>query len=150
MSDPRYESVASVPDGLKWKPPNSRPHRDVTVMLSIPGGIYKLIRTRATGEVLYYRLKDIPAATPKEQIDAEPEREKDQRFHTGTFCWFIDGANRWFCCEIVSRENGVIVLRPTTGWDADRLAPWPYNGDLEIKASSPLVPRIRKLKDRAV
>lgn len=149
VTDPNYEQVDTVPDGIRWKPARGAPKHNTVVLVSMFGGLYKLIRDTSTGAVTYYKLKgEPPPATPKEQIDAEPERPKQQRFHTGTFCWFVSDIGAWFCCEVVSRENNSITLRPTTGWDADKKVPWPFDGDLTIHVGSQSFKRIRKLKDR--
>jgi hypothetical protein len=114
------------------------------------GNFYKLVRSRETGEVQYFKLKDTgPEISPAEKIDAEPTKKGQVRYRVGSHCWFVlDG--RWFCCEVVSRPPNRIVLRPVTGWDADRQAPWPHDGALEIsdKPSNSLFQLLRPLKAR--
>lgn len=146
-----YEPIdyALIPAGTKWKP--AAPYTGNTrAFISLFGGQYKLIRDLTTGEVTYYTLKDKgPPATPKEQIDAEPEHPKQQRFRTGVHCWYVDDAGRWFCCLVESRGENSIVLRSITGWDAERLTAWPFgDGPVEISDRSQAFKRIRKLKDR--
>lgn len=149
--DERYEPIAVVPDGLTWKPAPPYTAKNFTVLLSL-GGIYKLVRTRETGAVVYYKLKDDTKATPAAQIDAEPQRKQQQRFHTGSQCWFVDTGSRWYLVEVVRRSDKppAISIKSVTGWDADRTAPWGYGEELEFPASqaNPLFQRLRKLKDR--
>jgi hypothetical protein len=146
-----YEPVTSVPEGLTWKPAmwGGRAANNITAMYSL-GNIYKLVRVRATGAVTYYKLKDDTTATPKEQIDAEPERKKQQRFRVGSQCWFIDTTGHWHLVEVVSREPSRIVIKSVTGWDADREVPWEYGEALEFPTSptNRLFLRLRKLADR--
>ncbi len=145
----QYEQVDSVPEGLKWKPSRGTSKRVVT--LYSLGNVYKLQRVLATGEVSYVKLKDADdKMSPKEQIDTEPEEKKDQRFREGSHCWFVSDAGRWFCCLVEARTGHSIVLRPTTGWDAERLAPWPFGETLEIPSKSQAFKRLRKLKDRQI
>ena len=170
-SKDRYEQVASVPDNLRWKPapwgsrprvPGSRreklPPNSHTVMFSL-GNEYKLVRTRATGEVVYYRLKDIEQKSPAEKIDTEPAKPEQVRYRVGCFCWFVDSDSRWYCCEVVERTGGDratagdahrITLRPVTGWDAERVKEWPYGDLLEFPSlpANPLFQRLRPLKAR--
>lgn len=147
----RYERVDSVPDGLTWKPRKGRPSSAHTTLFSI-GNIYKLVRVRETGDVTYYRLREAfaDAKSPAEQIDAEPVPLKQQRFRAGTFAWFVDTGARWYCVEVVSRDEGRIIIRPTTGWDAERVSEWPYGNELEFPArpNNPLFMRLRKLNAR--
>lgn len=146
-----YEPVASVPEGLRWKPGHGPKSARVTTLFSL-GNIYKLQRDRDTGALWYYKLRDTgPEKSPAESIDAEPTAKKQIRYNVGKHCWLIiDG--RWFCCEVVGRtqEPATITLRPTTGWDAERQTPWPHSETLEFTAqpTNPLFQRLRPLKAR--
>ncbi len=144
-----YEPVATVPDGLRWKPAVGWPPAGKTVLLSF-GNAYRLERTLATGEVQYFKLKDVPEKSPSEKIDAEPVKPSQVRYNTGKLCWLIDTGGRWFLCKVVERTPGRIVLRSETGWDADKQAPWTYGELLEFPAvlTNPLFARLRPLKAR--
>ncbi len=157
-----YDPVApeTVPEGIRWKPatPHTGKRRAYTSMF---GNLYRLVRTLATGEVQYFKLKDADvAATPKEKIDAEPEHKDQVRYRIGCQCWFIETADVWYLVEVVDRvgedrstfgEPKRIVLKSATGWDADRKVQWPYGDLLEFPASpnNPMFARLRPLKDRA-
>ncbi len=136
-------------DTIRWRPKGGKPLSTHTVLYSI-GGVYKLIRTLATGEVAYFKLKDeADAVSPPDKIDAEPAKPAQVRYNVGKHCWLIlDG--RWFCCEVMSRENHTIELRPVTGWDADRTTAWPHGETLAFSSrqSSPLFKQLRPLKAR--
>ncbi len=143
-----YEQIPSPPDGVKWKPGRGPANKIVTVMYSTPGEYYKLIRDRNTGDVVYYKLKDAAAAaTPKEQIDAEPERKKQVRYRENAVCWWVDNG-RWFLVKVVKREPKRITITSVTGWDADRQKEWPEGLELEFPAPGQLFKRLRPLKDR--
>lgn len=86
-------------------------------------------------------------ATPKELLDAEPTRLKQQRFRVGTQCWFVHDT-RWFLCIVESRRRGHLTLRCDTGWDDKHEAPWPWEGPVEISSTSQAFKRVRKLHDR--
>lgn len=152
-----YEPVASVPEGLRWKPAtgSSNSDKNVTVLLSTPGSFYKLIRDRVTGEVVYFKMKDTGAEkSPADKIDTEgPTSQKQVRYRTGGFCWFVDTGSRWYCCEVVERKQDParIVLRPVTGWDAERQVQWSYGDLLEFPAlkNNPVFCRLRPLKARS-
>lgn len=151
-----YEPVASVPEGLTWKP---GPGVTTNVMLYSIGNIYKLVRDRVTGAVQYFKLKDTgPEKSPNEKIDAEPAREAQVRYRVGTMCWFIDEGSHWFLCEVVERtgkdratfgEPQRITIKSVNGRDADKQVEWPY-GLLEFpaKENNPIFARLRPLKAR--
>lgn len=153
-----YEPVASVPDDLKWRGVSGRPSLTHTTLVSVPGALFKLIRDRSTGAVQYFRLKDMgPEMTPKEKLDAEPERKEQVRYRVGTQCWFID-EGRWYLCEVVDRTGYApgtgtekrIVIKSVTGFDADRQKAWAFGELLEFPAleNNRLFQRLRPLKDR--
>lgn len=150
-NDPRYEPVDTVPEGLRWKPAahHGFKHHPETVLLSF-GGAYKLVRSRTTGEVQYFKLRDDTVKSPSEKIDAEPKKQGQDRYNTGKLCWFIDTGSRWFLCKVVERKPSRIVLSSETGWDADKQAAWPYGALLEFPAreNNPLFARLRPLKSR--
>lgn len=151
MSDDLYGPVLTVPDGIRWKPakPASKTH---VVLVSMFGGRYKLARDRSTGEVAYYELKgqDAPR-TPKETIDAEPEKRKQIRYRVGAGCWFVvDG--RWFLCKVIERGQGNCVIASETGWDDERVTQWPYGETLQFSVNRDndgnLFQRLRPLQAR--
>lgn len=76
--------------------------------------------------------------------------KRPKRFVTGTCCWFIDSAGRWFLCRISMRTRGGITLQPETGSDYERLTPWPFPDGLEIKKTSSLIKRLRPLSAHAL
>lgn len=87
--------------------------------------------------------------TPKELIDAEPARPKQQRFRVGAQCWYVSDTGRWFLCVVESRRRGHLTLRCDTGWDDKHEAEWPFGaGPVEISSTSQAFKRVRKLKDR--
>lgn len=145
-----YEPIDGVPEGLRWKPIVGCPNHAFTVMLSIPGNRYKLVRDRSTGAVAYFKLKDEgPPMSPPEVIDAEPEPEKQVRYHVGKLAWLVE-YGRWFLVKIVERKPRRIVIAPESTHDADRLTEWPHGDLLEFPArpSNPLFARLRPLKAR--
>lgn len=153
-----YEPVAEVPEGIKWRPAGGHPSKTHTRLFSTPGGFFRLERDRATGEVRYWRKKDMgPSATPKEKLDAEPTRGYQVRYKVGAHCWFVED-NRWFLVEVVDRLGETpgtgtekrIVLKPVNELDADKERAWPYGELLEFPAypNNPLFLRLRPLKDR--
>ncbi len=157
-NEAKYEQVDVVPEGLTWKPqPGFARDKTLTTLFSL-GNVYKLVRVRDTGAVTYFKLRGAESAcTPAETIDAEPEPLKQQRFHAGSFCWFVIDS-RWFMCEIVERRDDGrnpkrIAIRSRTGWDAERRTPWPHGEDpIEFPAypSNPMFQRLRKLSARPV
>lgn len=148
-----YEPVASVPDGLKWKPAG-KSTRTVT-LVSTPRSLYKIVRYLDSGAVAYYRRVEdekSPANLSDDdhrRINAEPEPTGQVRYNVGKCCWFIH-YGRWFCCEVIARtqDPNTITLRPTTGWNTTRQTPWPYEGDLTFSATSALFKFLRPLKAR--
>lgn len=148
----QYIKVDSVPDGLTWKPGMGRGDAKNTTLMSL-GNLYKLVRSRDTGAVTYYKHKsvDTDAKSPPEKIDAEPKK-KSVRFRQGTRAWFVDTGGRWFMVEIVRRADSParIAIKSVTGFDADRTSPWSYGEELEFPAkhNNPLFMRLRKLSDR--
>ena len=87
-------------------------------------------------------------ATPKEILDAEPARPKQQRFRVGAQCWFVHDT-RWFLCVVESRRRGHLTLRCDTGWDDKHEAEWPFGaGPVEISSTSQAFKRVRKLHER--
>jgi hypothetical protein len=147
--DPRYEPVDTAPEGLKWKPVKGGHAAGYTVLLSF-GGAYKLVRSRTTGDVQYFKLRDDTVKSPAEKIDAEPVKTGQVRYNTGKLCWFIDTGGRWFLCKVVDRPPDRIVLSSETGWDSERQAPWEYGALLEFpdRANNPMMQRLRPLKAR--
>lgn len=143
-----YERVESVPDGMTWRPAFGPGDARFTMLCTI-GDYYRLIRNRVSGEIAYYKRKhDDDAKSPAEKIDAEPTPRQQARFHTGSFAWFVDIHNRWHCVEVVRRTDNRITIRSATGWDAERVAPWPYPGELEFPTTPRFMQRLRKLKER--
>lgn len=153
-----YEPVESIPEGVKWRPQPGQPSKTHTKMISTPGAFFRLERNRDTGEVRYFRLKDMgKERTPKDKIDAEPTRGHQVRYRVGTRCWFVE-ANRWFLVEVVDRLGGApgtgtekrIVIKPVDPLDADKQTAWPYSDLLEFPAyaNNQLFQRLRPLKDR--
>lgn len=162
MPDPNYkpasayEPVPTVPDGLKWRPQIGKPNKTYVKLVSTPGAYYRLERSRETGEVRYFKLKDTgPEMSPKEKIDTEPTR-KDVRYRVGTKCWFVDVGEKWFLVEVTDRtprgqgHDPRITIKPCEPLDADKRAAWPHGELLEFPASpdSQLFTRLRPLKDR--
>lgn len=155
-SDPRYERIDTTIDA-NWKRARNKSAR-FEIVFSTPGALYMRIRMLETGETTYYKLKDTgPEATPKDKIDAEPERPGQQRFRKGAHCWYVDDAGRWYLCEVVDRtgcnretfgEAKSIVLKSLTGQDSERLAPWPFGDEVSISTKSQAFQRVRKLTDR--
>jgi hypothetical protein len=147
-----YEPIelSAMPAGVKWKPRRGPPSKTHVVFYSTPGSFYKLMREIASGDVVYFKLKDTgPSISPAERIDAEPVAPKQVRYHAGSHCWFVrDGL--WFCCLVVERtvSPATVTLRPVTGWDADRKAQWPHEGDFTFPAKSRWFNHMRPLKAR--
>lgn len=76
--------------------------------------------------------------------------KRPKRFVTGTCCWFIDSAGRWYLCRISTPKRGSITLHSDTGSDYERLTPWPFPDGLEIKKTSSLIKRLRPLSAHAL
>lgn len=153
----RYNEIPAtdVPAGINWRPPQKEHnHAGFTVLQSI-GGYYRLERDRETGQVRYFKRKDFDEAdkkSPAESIDIEDVKPNaGVNFRAGTFCWYID-EGYWFCVEIVERTKYHAVLRPTTGWDADRVRQWPHGDAFKVVvAGSDYLPnrdKMRPLKAR--
>ncbi len=141
-----YEQIDHEPDA-RWKPSANR-SLEYVVMFSTPGNFYKLVRSRATGEVTYYRLRDMgPAVAPKEKIDAEPVTGRPKHQHVGSKCWYVENG-KWFLVKVERPRKHAIVLRSETGQDADRQTPWPYGEALEVLDNSEVFKRLRPLRDR--
>jgi hypothetical protein len=144
----KYERVEDAPPDVKWIPMQGKPEARFTVLRTI-GDFYRLIRDRDTGAVSYYKrtLDDVPAKSPAEQIDAEPEPLKQQRYHKGSQCWFVDTGDRWYLVKVADRTPNRITIASVTGFDSDRKCPWPYGELLEFPAmaNNPLFMRLRKL-----
>lgn len=153
-----YEPIDTVPADLKWKPAHGRPSRTHTKLVSTPGSCFRLERDLKTGQVRYFRLKNLgPEMSPKDKIDAEPEREEQIRYRVGAHCWYIE-EGRWFLVEVVDRLGYApgtgtekrLVMKSVTGFDADRVAPWPFGELYEIPADQryQAFQRLRPLRDR--
>jgi hypothetical protein len=146
-----YTPVATVPEGLTWKPFGGAVNKTHVVLLSL-GNLYRLERNRETGEVAYFKHKDVDAPkSSAETIDAEPKK-KDVRFRVGSRCWFVDTGPRWYLVEIVRRADNRITIKSVAPFDADKTAPWPYPEELEFvdNPKNPLLQRLRKLNARYV
>jgi hypothetical protein len=153
-----YEPIAydAIPVGVKWKP--SPPHVGPTrAFVSLFGARYRLERVLETGEVTYFERKGLdpdPVATPKDKIDAEPEKKGQTRYRVGAHCWFVGDGARWFLCEVLERGYRRITIKPVTGWDAERLVHWPhpepFSFSSRIENDGDLARRLRPLKDRIV
>lgn len=126
--------ASALPAGVKWKPPKGRQDGRFTTLTSI-GDLYRLLRDRETGDVVYYKRIDSHAdlVTPAEVLDAEPKPRKLGLVRVGGVAWFIDDAGFWYCVDVVARAPGKsVTIRSRTGWDADRVRAWPYPELLEI------------------
>ncbi len=170
----KYEPVEAIPEGVVWKQHVGRPSQTHRTLLSTPGGAYKLVRSLETGEVKYFKLKDSgPVKSPaeiaasKEKIDAEPAPPKQVRYRVGALCWLIEPSSvapLWYLCNVVARigedratfgEPKRIILRPVTGWDAERKVQWPHGvseegqpEELSLVANPRNMQRLRPLKAR--
>jgi hypothetical protein len=146
----QYDVVREVPQDLKWAPIPG-PSKRTTTLRSI-GDLYRLIRWRDTGEVVYYKRRvEHPPQNPPDVIDAEPERTKGVVFRRGCTCWYVD-VRGWFLVRVVARSQhpARITIQPVTGIDADRRCPWPYGEFVEFPAypGNPLFRRLRRLAER--
>lgn len=147
--------IEDVPKGLSWKlTPGAARNLGYVLEYSM-GRIYKRVTDKRTGDAIYYRLLDLPEATPAEVIDSEPTTGTptlggQTRYHVGNHCWFIDTDERWYLCTVVARTPHRITIRPVTGRDADREKDWPYGGELEFpcNANNRVFQRLRPLRMR--
>lgn len=159
---PKYELCTDVPEGITWKPScGKRAAVPKTVTMLSIGNIYKLVRTLATGEVVYYKAIDTgPEKSPAESIDAEPVKKAQVRYRVGKQCWFVLPEG-WFLCEVTRRTGGDratfgepkrIAIKSVTGWDATRTVAWPHPEEIEFVAqeNNPMFARLLPLNARQV
>lgn len=159
MSDEDWIPLDAEPD-VRWRPAKHiKKTNPNTVMVSTPGGFYKLVRQRDTGEVKYFKHKSVDELppdrkSPAELIDAEPKKKGQVRYRVGALCWFVDSDAKWYLCKVLARQGSPsrITIKPETGWDAERKMPWPYADPIQFPAyaTSPMFMRLRPLKARYV
>jgi hypothetical protein len=137
-----------LPAGLTWVPIKGNTCEvNVSVLRSL-GDYYRLIRDRENGEIVYFKRRHTDdKVTPAEAIDAEPKPRSNVRYRVGSQCWLIVNT-RWYLVEVTERWTGHMVIRTSTGRDAEGVSPWPYDDVLEFKMSSGLRRFLRPLNAR--